>query len=92
MTDPKRVIRSVCDDLRFDVLTYQQASKIYELAVKRGYEKKYGMFNLAAGSLYFYCKSNGKPILLTNILNLMPETDQEKVTAVYGDLKKDRLG
>lgn len=89
--DAKRFIRSLCEDLKYDVTIYAAASKTYELALNKGYEKKHKTMALAAGSLYFYCKSNGKPIILNKILDITP-LEQDEVMAVYNDLKKDILG
>ncbi len=92
MIDPKRVLRSVCDDLRFDVNVYNNAYKVYEMSMRKSTYKKHNMFALVAGSLYFHCKSTGKPVVLSKILELIPDTDQEQVMAVYSDLKRDTLG
>ena len=89
--DAKRFIRSLCEDLKFDVTTNAAASKTYELALKKGFDKKHKTMALAAGSLYFYCRSTGKPIILNKILEIAP-LEQEEVMAVYNDLKKDILG
>lgn len=89
--DEKKLIRSLCDELKYDVVIASHASKVYELAIRKGLNKKHKPFALAAGCLYFYCKSTGKPIILNKILDVTP-LEAEEVTAVYNDLKKDALG
>ena len=89
--DPKKIIRELCNEFRYDLSVLNNAIKVYENSIRKGYDKKYSPIGLAAGSLYFYCKSTGKPIILSKVTE-SAYIDQEEIVAVYNDLKKDALG
>ena len=88
--EAKKILRKLCDDFRYDLSVMQNATRVYENALRKGYDKKHKPLALVAGSLYFYCKSMGKPIILTKIIERLP-VESEEINAVYSDLKKDAL-
>ena len=90
MEDVKTILRKLCSAFRYDLSVMQNATKVYENAVRKGYDKKHKRLPLIAGSLYFYCKSTGKPIIMAKITEELP-VESEEINAVYNDLKKDAL-
>ena len=88
--DGKKIIKEACDSLRFDQMVLSNACRIYEMAVKNGHNKKHQTVPLAAGCLYFHCKSTGKPITLSKLVDVVP-VDSEEITVIYNELKKEAL-
>ena len=86
----EQILKKLCSDLRYDLTVMRNTTKIYEIAVRKGYDKKYKPIALVAGSLYFYCKSSGKPIVMNMILERLP-VESEELNSIYNDFKKDTL-
>ena len=90
MINAEQILKKLCSDLRYDLSVMRNRTKIHEMAIKKGYDKKYNPLAVVAGSLYFYCKSSGKPIVLNMILERLP-VESEELNAIYNDFKKDTL-
>ncbi len=88
--DSKKLIQDLCSSFRYDLSVINNTTKVHENALRKGYDKKHKPLALVVGSLYFYCKSTGKPITLAKLLENV-YVEQEEVLAVYNDLKKDAL-
>ncbi len=88
--DGKKFLKDLCFNLKYDKQIFTHSLKVYDRALNKGLDKKYKPLALAAGSLYFYCKSTGKPIILRNILEVI-HVDSEEVTSFYNEMKRDIL-
>ena len=88
--DGKNTLKNLCKDLNYDSEILAHSLKVYDSALIKGMDKKYKYMALAAGSLYFYCKSTGKPIILRNILDALP-VDSEEVISFYNEMKRYTL-
>ncbi|MBI2148419.1 hypothetical protein HYU23_01970 [Candidatus Woesearchaeota archaeon] len=86
----EQILKKLCNDLRYDLSVMRNAAKIHEMAVRKGYDRKYKPIALVAGSLYFYCKSSGKPIVMNMILERLP-VESDELNAIYNELKKETL-
>lgn len=88
--DAEQILKKLCSDLRYDLSVMRNTTKIHEMAVRTGMNQRHKPLAVVAGSLYFYCKSSGKPIVLNMILERLP-LESEEVIAVYDELKKAAL-
>ncbi len=88
---PRELLKMLCSDFRYELAVITHATAVYDGALARGYEKKHDPLVLAAGSLYYYCKSSGKPLTLRQLTEKISFSPEE-ITAVYTDLRRDVLG